>query len=54
MTRGEIPEVMARQAVADLGGIERFVTQDANLVIGPTICVVYHTYRIDSSFSING
>jgi uncharacterized protein (DUF362 family) len=45
VARGDHPEEMVRQAIAALGGIERFVPQGANVVIKPNICVSYHTYE---------
>ena len=45
VARGDLPEEMVRQAIAALGGIERFVSQGANVVIKPNICVAYHTYE---------
>ena len=39
------PEAMVRRAIAALGGMERFVPRDANVIIKPNICVAYHTYE---------
>ena len=36
---------MVRRAIAALGGMERFVPRDANVIIKPNICVAYHTYE---------
>ena len=36
---------MVRQAIAALGGMERFVPRDANVIVKPNICVAYHTYE---------
>ena len=34
-----------RRAIAALGGMERFVPRDANVIVKPNICVAYHTYE---------
>ena len=39
------PEALVRQALTALGGMERFVPQNARVVIKPNICVAYHTYE---------
>jgi uncharacterized protein (DUF362 family) len=36
---------MVRQAIAALGGMQRFVPRDANVIVKPNICVAYHTYE---------
>ena len=36
---------MVRSAIAALGGMERFVPRDANVIVKPNICVAYHTYE---------
>ena len=36
---------MVRRAIAALGGMERFVPRDANVIVKPNICVAYHTYE---------
>ena len=43
-TGGE-PEALVRQALAVLGGMSRFVSKGANVVVKPNICVAYHTYE---------
>jgi uncharacterized protein (DUF362 family) len=43
-TGGE-PEQLVRQAIAALGGIQKFVPAGANVVIKPNICVAYRTYE---------
>ncbi|MDO9545535.1 MAG: DUF362 domain-containing protein [Pelolinea sp.] len=43
--RGEDPGEMARRAVAALGGIERFVSSGANVIIKPNICTDYYSYE---------
>lgn len=39
------PQAMVGQALAALGGIERFVPPGADVIIKPNICVAYHTYE---------
>lgn len=39
------PEDLVRRALAALGGMERFVTQGARVIIKPNICTNYHTYE---------
>ena len=36
---------MVRQAIAALGGMERFVPPDASVIVKPNICVGYHSYE---------
>lgn len=38
-------EDLARQAMAALGGMQRFVSQGAKVIVKPNICVAYHTYE---------
>jgi len=45
VARGGEPEELVRQAVAALGGMERFVRPGYNVIIKPNICVAYHTYE---------
>jgi uncharacterized protein (DUF362 family) len=45
VARSGEPEAMVRRAIAALGGMERFVPRDANVIIKPNICVAYHTYE---------
>lgn len=45
VARGGEPEDMVRQALAALGGMERFVQAGDNVVVKPNICVAYHTYE---------
>jgi uncharacterized protein (DUF362 family) len=45
VARGEDPETIVRRALAALGGMERFVPQDAHVIVKPNICVAYHTYE---------
>jgi uncharacterized protein (DUF362 family) len=39
VARGGEPEALVRQALAALGGLERFVSSGANVIIKPNICV---------------
>jgi uncharacterized protein (DUF362 family) len=43
VARGSDPEAITRAALKALGGIERFVQKDHDVVIKPNICVSYHT-----------
>lgn len=45
VARGGEPEEMVRQALAALGGMERFVPKGSRVVVKPNICVAYHTYE---------
>jgi len=45
VARGGEPEDLVRQAMAALGGMERFVQPGYNVIIKPNICVAYHTYE---------
>ncbi|HEX7542146.1 MAG TPA: DUF362 domain-containing protein [Anaerolineales bacterium] len=45
VTRGGEPETLVRQAIAALGGMEKFVPLGANVIVKPNICVAYHTYE---------
>lgn len=45
VARGGEPEDLVRRALAALGGMERFVKQDARVIIKPNICTDYHTYE---------
>jgi uncharacterized protein (DUF362 family) len=39
------PEALVREAIDALGGMKRFVSPGASVVIKPNICVAYHTYE---------
>jgi uncharacterized protein (DUF362 family) len=45
VARSGEPEAMVRRAIAALGGMERFVPRDSNVIVKPNICVAYHTYE---------
>jgi uncharacterized protein (DUF362 family) len=45
VVRGGEPEALVRRALASLGGMEKFVSKGANVVVKPNICVAYHTYE---------
>jgi uncharacterized protein (DUF362 family) len=45
VARGAEPEELVRQALAALGGMERFVPRDSRVIVKPNICVAYHTYE---------
>jgi uncharacterized protein (DUF362 family) len=45
VARNGEPEEMVRRAISALGGMQRFVSQGAKVVIKPNICVAYHTYE---------
>lgn len=45
VARGGEPEALVRQALNALGGIKRFVSNGAKVVVKPNICVAYHTYE---------
>jgi len=45
VARGGEPEELVRQAMATLGGMERFVQPGYSVIIKPNICVAYHTYE---------
>jgi uncharacterized protein (DUF362 family) len=42
---GGEPEELVRQAMAGLGGMEKFVPTGANVIVKPNICVAYRTYE---------
>lgn len=42
---GEDPFVLVERALAALGGMSRFVTTGASVLIKPNICIDYHTYE---------
>ena len=44
VARGSEPAAITRAALAAIGGIERFVKADADVIIKPNICVDYRTY----------
>jgi uncharacterized protein (DUF362 family) len=41
VARGGEPEALVRQSLAAIGGMERFVPRNANVIIKPNICVGY-------------
>lgn len=43
--RGGEPEALVRQSLAALGGMERFVSPGADVIVKPNICVAYHGYE---------
>jgi uncharacterized protein (DUF362 family) len=43
VARGADPAEITRRAIAAVGGIERFVRPDANVIIKPNICNAYHS-----------
>lgn len=45
VSRGGAPEELVRRAVEALGGMSRFVSKGANVVVKPNICVDYHPYE---------
>jgi uncharacterized protein (DUF362 family) len=45
VVRGGEPEEMARRALAALGGMEKFVSAGANVVVKPNICVASRSYE---------
>jgi uncharacterized protein (DUF362 family) len=45
VARGGSPAEITQQAIAALGGIERFVHSGDDVIIKPNICVAYHTYE---------
>jgi uncharacterized protein (DUF362 family) len=45
VARGQSPAEITQQAIAALGGIERFVRSGDDVIIKPNICVAYHTYE---------
>lgn len=45
VARGGEPEEMLRRALKALGGIDRFVPRNADVIIKPNICTAYHTYE---------
>jgi uncharacterized protein (DUF362 family) len=45
VARGSDPETIVRRALAALGGMERFVSKNASVVVKPNICVAYHSYE---------
>jgi uncharacterized protein (DUF362 family) len=45
VARGSNPAEITRQAIAALGGIERFVRSGNDVIIKPNICVNYHSYE---------
>jgi uncharacterized protein (DUF362 family) len=42
VARGSDAAAITRAAIQALGGMQRFVTRDANVIIKPNICVAYH------------
>ncbi|MEN6435833.1 MAG: DUF362 domain-containing protein [Anaerolineaceae bacterium] len=45
VSRNGEPEIMVRQVIEALGGMNQFVPFGANVIIKPNICVAYHTYE---------
>ena len=45
VTSGGEPELLVRQAILALGGMEKFVPIGSNVIVKPNICVAYHTYE---------
>ncbi len=45
VARSGEPEDLVRQALAALGGMERFVQKGASVIVKPNICVAYHSYE---------
>lgn len=45
VARGESPTAMVRAAIEALGGIERFVKRENDVIIKPNICCAYHSYE---------
>ncbi len=45
VSHGSDPESMLVKALAAFGGIERFVSQGAQVIIKPNICVAYYSYE---------
>ncbi len=45
VARGGEPEELVRRAVAALGGMEKFVSKGARVVVKPNICTSYYTYE---------
>lgn len=45
VTRGSDAEQMVRQGMQALGGIERFMKPDADVIVKPNICIGYHSYE---------
>ena len=45
VARNGDPETLVRQALAALGGMERFVPKGARVIVKPNICVAYHSYE---------
>lgn len=49
VARGSDPETIVYRALAAFGGMEKFVPQDARVIIKPNICVAYNTYEYAST-----
>jgi len=45
VTTGGEPETLVRRALAALGGMARFVSKGASVIVKPNICVAYHSYE---------
>ena len=45
VARGGEPEDLVRRAIAALGGLERFMKENATVIIKPNVCTDYHTYE---------
>jgi uncharacterized protein (DUF362 family) len=45
VSRGGDPESLVRSTLTALGGMQKFVSEGAHVIIKPNICVAYHTYE---------
>jgi uncharacterized protein (DUF362 family) len=45
VARGGEPEALVQRAISAIGGIERFVSKGANVIIKPNICTSYYPYE---------
>lgn len=45
VTHNGEPEALVRQAIAAMGGMEKFVSKGADVIIKPNICVDFRTYQ---------
>ena len=45
VARGESPKLIVQTALKALGGIERFVRPDNDVIIKPNICTAYYSYE---------
>ncbi len=44
VARGASPEAITRAAIAELGGMGRFVKSGSEVIVKPNICVAYHSF----------